>query len=171
MKNTALESRLSNEISALLTQQKTLQLATLDDEGKPYASYAPFAVMDQCIYLLLSEVAVHAKNLQQHPIASVLIIEDEAHSENIFARIRVNLQLSCEHLALNSAQWQQGVNCLTERHGEMITHLSTMSDFHCFKLTPHKGRYVKGFGKAFAFENSLNGETLTHLKEGHKKRA
>ena len=171
MKNTAMQARMSDEITQFIEQRKTLNLATIDTEGHPFSSYAPFAIGDNCLYVLLSEVARHATNLQHNPKASALIIEDESEADNIFARIRVNLLLDATVLAFESNDWQLGIDTLVKRQGEMIKNLSQLSDFRLFKLTPKSGRYVKGFGKAFAFENSLNGENMTHLKEGHQARS
>ncbi|WP_237701181.1 MULTISPECIES: hypothetical protein [Methylophaga] len=77
-----------------------------------------------------------------------------------------------ELLPVDSADWDVGIQCLTDRHGDRIQNLSQLSDFKLFKLNPIGGRYVKGFGKAYQIDGgSLAGEGLSHLRDGHKKRA
>lgn len=170
MKNTAMEKRLTDEISEFIDSRMSLNLSTIDSDGLPFASYAPFATGDNCIYLLLSDIAGHSVNLKNNPKASVLIIEDEQDAQHLFARVRVNLTLTSEHQEFDSEAYKKGVKILADRHGEMIENLASHTDFNLFKLTPKKGRYVKGFGKAYSFENCLNGEHLVHMRDGHKKR-
>lgn len=61
---------------------------------------------------------------------------------------------------------------LSDCHGEMIKYLAGHTDFNLFKLTPVKGRYVKGFARAYSFEDSLTGKGISHMTGdgGHKKR-
>ena len=172
MKNTALEARIADEILALVQSRKTLYLASTNTDGTPYASYAPFAVGDDCLYVLLSEIAVHGGNLQANAQASVLIVEDEDSANEIFARLRVNYRVRAEVLPFESAAWQHGLATLQLRQGKLINHLSTMTDFKLFKLTPEAGRYVKGFGQAYAFSGeSLIGTSIDHMRDGHQQRA
>ena len=171
MKNKAMQQRLGNEINDFLRSRKSLQLATMTKEGRPYASYAPFAIGDECLYVLISDIAVHALNLAANPKASVLIIEDESEAEKLFARIRVNYHVEAEQQPVNSDDWVLGVNALQERHGDIVENLSQLYDFRLFKLSPKGGRYVKNFGRAFALaQGSLSSEVLNHMTDGHTKR-
>ena len=83
MKNKKLAARLSQEVLDFIETRKTLQLASLTEEGAPFASYAPFAIGENCLYVLLSALAVHAVYLKAYPKASVLINED-VKFENIY---------------------------------------------------------------------------------------
>ena len=169
MKNPELGKRIQKEIMDFISSRKSLQLSSITAEGKPYASYAPFALGETCLYVLLSEIAIHAVNLQENANASILIIEDEA--EELFARKRVNYSVTSEQPERESEEWLKGVSILAERHGDRINKLGELEDFKLFKLTPMAGRYVKGFGRAYAFKGeSLAGELLEHLRDGHKKR-
>jgi putative heme iron utilization protein len=171
MNNKGLEKEISNEIVSMIESRKSLMLSSLTEEGLPYASYAPFAIGDNCLYVLISEIAVHGKNLQLNPDASVLIIEDEDSAEELFARLRVVLKVNAQVMAVDSDGWNIGLNALTDRHGDRISSLSQMGDFKLFKLNPMGGRYVKGFGRAYQIEGgSLGGTSLSHLREGHTKR-
>lgn len=167
-----LQARLGDEIHTFIRSRKSLQLSSVQEDGWPYASYAPFAEDGEALWVLLSEVALHAKNLQHQPHASVLIIEDEDSAGELFARQRVVYKVQAELIALDDARWQLGVDLLAARHGERINHLSQLADFKLFRLKPQGGRYVKGFGRAFDIQGTtLAGDVISHLREGHKPRA
>ncbi|GAA3921108.1 HugZ family protein [Litoribacillus peritrichatus] len=171
MKNKGLEQRLSDEILTFLDSRRTLHLSSLDEDGHPYASYAPFALGTECIYVLLSDIAVHGRNLKQNSKAAVLIVEDESQAATIFARIRVNYQVSAQHLQIDSEEYKTGIHQLFKKHGDRIHNLAELSDFNLFKLTPLGGRYVKDFGRAFSIAgNTLTGESIDRLRDGHKPR-
>lgn len=172
MKNEAFQARLNQEILDFIDSRRSLHLATITHEGDPYTSYAPFARGDECLYILISEIAVHALNLQANPRASVMIIEDEDSAGELFARLRVSYQMDAQLQDVESEGWKEGIKVLAQRHGERINNLSQLADFRLFKLVPRKGRYVKGFGKAFdLIGGSLAAEKISHLKDGHKKRS
>ena len=172
MKNTALQQRLSDEILSFIGGRRSLQLATLGEDGAPFASYAPFAFDENSLYVLLSDIAIHGVNLMRDARGSVLIIEDEDSAGELFARIRVNYQVAAEELEVDSASWKRGVELLVERHGERPNKLSQLADFRLFKLSPLQGRYVKGFGKAYSLAGgSLTAESIDHLRDGHRPRA
>ncbi|EAQ98886.1 pyridoxamine 5'-phosphate oxidase family protein [Congregibacter litoralis] len=171
MKNTALQSRLAEEVLGFIGQRKTLQLATLGEDGVPYASYAPFAVADDRLYVVLSDIAVHGLNLLANPRASVLIIEDEDSAEEYFARVRVNYQVRATQLKTESDAGNMALNHLEKRFGERPRRLSELADFRLFSLAPVQGRYVKGFGRAYTLSGgTLGGENIEHLREGHRPR-
>lgn len=171
MKNRAMEQRLADEVLAFIDSRRSLQLATLGSDGVPYASYAPFARDADCLYVILSDIAIHGVNLRRSPRASVLIIEDEDGAEELFARQRVGYQVEAEELAVGSQVFERGVDYLAERHGERPRNLAGLADFHLYRLRPGAGRYVKGFGKAYALEGgTLASPTINHLREGHRKR-
>lgn len=171
MKNKAMEQRLSTEVLDFIKSRRSLQLATLQEDGAPFASYAPFGVGDECLYVLLSDIAVHGRNLQRDPRASVLIVEDEDTAGELFARIRVNYRMQAELLEYGSARWRTGLDCLVARHGERPRNLSELQDFKLFRLVPQGGRYVKGFGKAYTLAGeTLSGHGVEHLRDGHKPR-
>ncbi len=171
MKQTPHTEKVAAEVMTFINSRRSLMLSTLTPEGEPYASYAPFTCVDGQIYLLLSEIAIHAVNLQNNRVASVLIIEDEDSAEELFARRRVSYMVKSELLETESEAWHTGVRYLTERLGPRIDGLSKLTDFKLFCLTPKRGRYVKGFGKAFALEGmNLSGAGISHLRDGHKRR-
>ncbi len=173
MKNKAMEKRLSDELKTFLQSRQTLHLSTLDENGHPYASYAPYAIGDNCLYVLLSDIAVHGENLKNNDKAAVLIVEDESEAQTIFARIRVNYQVIAEYIPFDAGEiYNTGIAYLCNKQGERIHALRKMNDFNLFKLTPQGGRYVKDFGRAYSIAGcSLTGENIEHLRDGHRPRA
>ena len=171
MKNTAMQTRLSEEVINLVHARKSLLLATVCEDGSPYASYAPFAIGEQCLYILISDIAVHALNLAREPRASVLVIEDEDNCEELFARIRVNYRVVAEQIETGKIEWHNAVAKLVARHGERPGKLSELADFRLFRLTPQSGRYVKGFGRAYDLVGgTLAGEAVNPKTDGHRPR-
>lgn len=171
MTSERIAGRVGPEIKELLDSRKSLFLSSLTEDGTPYASYAPFAIADEGFYVLLSEIAVHAVNLQANPLASVLVVEDEDTAKQLFARLRVTYQVEAQLIANDSDKWHAGIELLATRHGEIIGNLSQLADFKLFSLEPKSGRFVKGFGRAFAFSGKgLLGDEIAHMRDGHKKR-
>ena len=163
--------KLEGDIESFLQERQTLNLSTITNEGLPFASYAPFAMDDKSFYVLLSDVALHGIYLANNPVASILVSADEVTSKQLFAIERVNYAAKSELVEYQSEGWQKGIDCLVERFGERITGLASHADFNLYRLTPQSGRYVVGFGKAYAIKGEgFLGDSIEHLRDGHKKR-
>jgi putative heme iron utilization protein len=135
--------------------------------GQPNVSYAPFAWNEHGCFILVSEIARHARNLKQHPQLSFMLIEDEQHSRQLYARRRLTFDASAALIERDSLMWQTGILALQERHGALVADLANMADFSLFCLQPESGLYVKGFGQAF--EVSGQGAVdIVHLDQGHR---
>ncbi|HCH00339.1 MAG TPA: heme utilization protein HutZ [Vibrio sp.] len=168
VKQERLQNRLGPEIQEFRSKRKTIQLATVDDTGKPNVSYAPFVVNGDGYFVLISEIARHARNLIANPQVSLMLIEDEDNSKQLFARKRLTFDAVANIVERDSAQWQQVTAELEQRFGEIVKGLSQLEDFKLFCLKPVQGLFVKGFGQAF----QVSGDDLVdvvHLEQGHKK--
>ncbi|KKC99767.1 MULTISPECIES: heme utilization protein HutZ [Photobacterium] len=168
VKQERLQNRLEPQIQAFRDTCQTLQLATVDSEGKPNVSYAPFALLDDGYYVLISKIARHARNLLENPQVSLMMIEDEATSKTIYARTRLTFEANVVLVERDTERWQLGVAALKARFGEIVDGLSGLEDFKLFRLEPTHGLFVKGFGQAF----QVTGDDLVdfvHLTEGHKR--
>ena len=143
---------------------QTLQLSTLTAEKKPNGSYSPFVTDQQGnFYIFVSQLASHTQDLLANPEASILLIEDEAETRQIFARQRISYQCQVEKVASESNDFAPMLDALEARFGNVVELLRTLPDFILFRLTPYQGQYVKGFGKAY----KLIGEgllTLEHIQ-------
>lgn len=154
-------------IRSFLSERRSLILSTLDGEGAPHTSYAPFATQDDRYYLFISEAASHTGNLTERPECSVLFIEDETEAERIFARRRVTLRCRAERIETEDPRFEGGIGLLEKRFGEMIPMLRGLQDFHLFELTPHSGEAVFGFGEAYRIETPF--DAIRPKRTGHRK--
>ncbi|WP_199485529.1 pyridoxamine 5'-phosphate oxidase family protein, partial [Vibrio anguillarum] len=89
IKQERLQGRLEPEIQEFRQERRTLQLATVDAEGRPNVSYAPFVQNQKGYFVLISHIARHARNLEVNPHVSLMMIADESSSKQIFARQRL----------------------------------------------------------------------------------
>ncbi|WP_026732852.1 HugZ family pyridoxamine 5'-phosphate oxidase [Fischerella sp. PCC 9605] len=149
------------EYEVFIQKFQSAIISTASNQGIPDASYAPF-VMDESknIYIYVSGLSTHTQNLSVNPHASVMLIEDEAKTEQIFARRRLTFDCTATLIERETDTWQEIVNQFHARFGEIIEVLSSLLDFRIFKLTPQQGRFVIGFGAAY----SISGDNLNKLK-------
>jgi heme iron utilization protein len=135
---------------AFPTRRQSLMMSTVNADGTPHASYAPF-VMDQNhhFYIYISGLSAHTENLEQRPQVSVLLIEDESETQQIFARSRLTYDCIAEPLARETLTWDQVVSLFESRFGNIIQMFRQLGDFQIFQLTPQAGRFVVGFGAAY----------------------
>ncbi len=132
------------------TEFMSIMMGTVSKEGIPDASYAPFVIDDdKNIYIYVSGLATHTQNIHNHPFVSVLFIEDEVKTKQIFARRRLNFNCTANLVERETEKWQQIVDKFELRFGELISTLRSLPDFRIFQLTPKNGRFVIGFGAAY----------------------
>jgi len=144
------------------TQFASIVICTADAEGRPNASYTPF-VMDEekNIYIYVSGLAAHTENLYTNPQVSILFIEDEAKTKQIFARRRLSFNCDATLMARDTPHWLAIAEKFQARFGEIIDMLRSLPDFRIFQLTPKNGRFVIGFGAAY----QINGDNLSQLSQ------
>ena len=137
---------------------KSVMLSTINADGTPHASYAPFVMDDSYqLYLLTSGLSAHTQNLARTRQASVLIIEDEGQTPQVFARQRLTYDCSVLPIDRQSDHWEAHLSQMEDRFGDIITMLRQLEDFQLFQLSPQSGRFVMGFGAAYAVDpNDLN---------------
>ncbi|TEW52183.1 pyridoxamine 5'-phosphate oxidase family protein [Psychromonas algicola] len=152
------KGKLIAEIKKLVESKNTLQLATVDENGKPNASYAPFVSCDDGYYILISEMARHAQNILINPTVSLMVIEDESQADCLHSRKRLTLDATAILISTETERWSEVTKVMIEKLGETVKTLVQLSDFHLIHLQPEQGLYVKGFGKAHhvAFNELFN---------------
>ncbi|MFA0718088.1 heme utilization protein HutZ [Vibrio splendidus] len=168
VKQERLQGRLGPEIKEFRQERHTLQLATVDEEGRPNVSYAPFVQNQEGYFVLISDIARHARNLKANPQVSLMMIEDEESSKQLYARKRLTFDAQASVVERETELWTQVIGQMQERFGEIIDGLSQLQDFSLFNLKAENGLFVKGFGQAY----QVSGDDLVdfvHLQEGHKK--
>lgn len=141
-------------------QFNSVIISTINRNSIPNASYTPF-VMDEAknIYIYVSGLATHTQNLKVNPLVSVLFIDDESQTQEIFARRRLSFDCTATLMERDTQTWNHIVDQFHERFGEIIPVLRGLADFQIFCLTPRAGRFVIGFGRAY----EISGDKLNQL--------
>ncbi|HIC43358.1 MAG TPA: heme iron utilization protein [Sulfurimonas sp.] len=143
---------------------QSVVIGTLDEKALPFSSYAPFVYMNQRSYIFISNVAKHAVNLQRTPKASLLFIEDESKSEQIFARKRISLQCSSTLIPKDVEKFETVMNSFKIKFSEdMVSMLMGMQDFNLYELKTDYGEATYGFGEAY----NIGGEFMEDLVKRH----
>ncbi|OCT16138.1 heme iron utilization protein [Paenibacillus pectinilyticus] len=144
---------------------KTVMLSTVDDNGKPFVSYAPFVKKDGKLYIFISRIANHFRYMEANPSVDVMLIEDEASTENLFARQRA--RFVCNAVNVGNEDKEDIFELFGERFGKPMINVLKTLDFSLFELTTLEGRYVAGFGQAFDID--LAGTKFDHVaRDGHQ---
>jgi putative heme iron utilization protein len=138
----------------------SVAIATVAATGIPHASYAPF-VMDSAknIYIFVSGLSYHTRNLHNTPKASVLFVEDESQTQQIFARRRLTFDCDAALLPRETPEWENIATEFEQRFGEIINMMRSLPDFRIFQLTPYAGQFTIGFGAAY----QISGDDLDNL--------
>jgi putative heme iron utilization protein len=117
-------------------------LATLDERGSPFASYVVTApAADLSPLLLLSRLAVHSRNLERDPRASLLFVrEPDAGSESMTA-----VRLTLTGRAMRDAD-PELLRLYGARHPDSQRY-SGFGDFSIYRFEMEAGHLVAGFGR------------------------
>lgn len=148
------------DLDRLLENTRSLMLATIDETGRPEASYAPF-VRDQDgrLYVFVSALSRHTAHLAAGRPLSVLIVEDEGAARQIFARLRVTYYCAVHTIDRGTEEWLAVLERFSERFGEVMEVLRGLTDFTLFRIAPREGQFVRGFGQAYR----VSGGSLEHI--------
>ena len=158
------DSEVKNRYEDFLNGFDSLCMSTVDNKGWPLISYAPFVVDDnRSFYVFLSDLAKHTSYLRESGKASVMFIEDEKATAQIFARTRVIFQCDAIEMTRSSKMTERILSKMEDRFGELLITLRSLSDFHLFRLSPKNGTFVMGFGQAFSISGDRM-EILDHVK-------
>lgn len=132
---------------------KTVVLGTTSAAGVPDASVAP-AVRgrDGEVFVYISGLSAHTRNLTATGRASLLLLEDESATAQLLARRRLTFPCAAAPVAREHADFAPTLAALREKFGAAIDLLSTMPDFQLFRLTLEPGRLVAGFGEAYTVD-------------------
>lgn len=160
-----------NPLDTFLDPFQSVVIGSLDEDGSPFCSYAPFIRDGSRYYVFISDVARHSANLRRTPRASLLFIEDEAATANLFARKRVVMQCGVEVIARDAESFTPVMERFKTAFGEeMMGMLMSMKDFNLYAFRVTAGEATFGFGEAY----TLGGESMQELLPrrgggGHKR--
>ena len=139
---------LNQAILELLQRYQSLVLATVNHDGTPNCSYAPYLLAEGNFFVLVSGLAKHTANLLQTRRCHIQILADEQETVNPFARKRLSYLCSVKDIPTQSTQAAEILILLRQRFGPTIDMLASLADFHLLQLEPESGSVVLGFGQA-----------------------
>ncbi|MDO4727583.1 MAG: pyridoxamine 5'-phosphate oxidase family protein [Bacteroidota bacterium] len=151
------------KVKELVARCKSIIMATADKEGNLNSSYAPYAKIGNKLYILISFMARHTKNITETNKASVLFIEDESETKQIYARERLTFDAVTQKIERNTPLWDEAIAALTASHGKILEILVGMQDFIMIEISPVKGSYVNGFGSAYVVNGDY--EIVNHKND------
>lgn len=143
------ESRLTRELRALLHSRRVAALGTISDEGKPFVSMVPFAMVPAlgCIVIHISGLAVHTRYLHARPAASLLVAQGEVPGEPVHALPRATLEGRARTPAPDSEDWSACRAAYLQRFPEAQP-MTELADFMFVAIELKGARQVAGFGSA-----------------------
>lgn len=147
-------------LQSLRAGVQSAMLATLGENGDPHIGYTPFVFDDRDIVVFVSQLSLHTRDLLATPRVSVMLIDDEQSSSQIFARTRVSYLCQAKVVDREDQTYAATLDLLESRHGKMIGVLRQLPDFVLFRLQPQSGQFVMGFGQAYR----LAGENLDEFE-------
>ncbi len=143
-------------------------MATMGSDGMPTVSYAPFVQIGSTFYIYTSGLSRHTRDLLETARISVMFIEDEANSGNMFALKRLTFPCHSRVISPQDAAREGILDLFESTFGAMFTLIRPLQDFVLFQLDPLEGTYVEGFGKAYRIDAALL--HATHIGGGHTLR-
>ncbi len=144
---------------ALRDQVTSALIATVAENNLPEASHAPCVRRGADYFLYLSELASHTRNLRANPAISLLLIEPETRGANAFARRRISLQGEVCVVGREDPLFGEVMAEFHRCFGKVMQLIEPLADFRLFRISPIRGRYVRGFAQAY----DLCGENLDEL--------
>lgn len=141
--------QLSDSLIDLHGRSKTMMMATQTEDATPHISYSPYALIEGKYYVFLSALAAHTRHLVERPQASIMLIEDEQDTRNLYARARLSWVAQASLIERQTPLFDLAIAQLKARTGQTINLLVSLNDFDLFELAPLHGRLVLGFGQAY----------------------
>ena len=142
------------EACEFLAGFRSLLMATVSADGIPDASYAPFVrIDDNAFYVNLSELSTHTGNLLSTLRVSVMFLQAEDDSKQLFARKRLSFDADVELVPRDTARWCQVMDLFADKFGDIMDLIRPLRDFKLFRFQPRSGVYVRGFAQAYPMED------------------
>ncbi len=156
--------KIQDTLNTFHLSYKSVILATKTPQNEPYTSYAPFVKIGNDIYLLISKIAQHFGNLIIHPDASIMMIEDENQTKNIFFRKRLSYLVE----TTLDVQFEKAKQAFIDTFGDFAAQLFTM-DFIMVKCVIQEGTMIVGPGQAYRIndKNMIEKQMTGRGNNGH----
>jgi putative heme iron utilization protein len=137
----------------LLLAQRWAALATLNGEHQPEASMVAYVVNESLseVYLHLSTLAGHTRNLARQPRASLVITEcDQGDNSDPQQLARASLSGSTSVIEYGSEGYDKARRHYLERLPDAEP-LFDFADFRLFRFSIARLRFVGGFAQAYSY--------------------
>lgn len=143
------ESRLTRELRSLLHSHRTAALGTITDEGAPFVSMVPFALVPElgCVVIHVSGLAAHTRYLKARPAVSLLVVQSEVPGEPVHALPRATLEGRARILEPRSDAWGACRAAYLQRFPDAQP-MTELGDFMFVAIELKGARQVAGFGSA-----------------------
>jgi heme iron utilization protein len=143
------------QLRALIRQQRWAALSTVDQKGEPQASMVAYAFSEETgeLYLHLSTLAEHTRNLLEHPQASLVISESDDGRADPQELARAGLNGTLIPIDTADPGYAAARACYLRRLPDAAPRFD-FGDFALFRLRVEKVRYVGGFARAFSYRGS-----------------
>lgn len=149
--------RLTQQLRALLQQQRVAALGTITGHGAPLVSMVPFAVEPAAGWFVVhvSALAAHTGNLEARPGVSLMVMQSERAGEPVHALPRVTFDGMARTLERERPQWHAAREAYLKRFPEAEP-MTQLGDFRFIAIELTGARQVAGFGAA----RSISAEEL-----------
>ncbi len=152
MENRAEKKEQLSRLRELVQQQRWATLATVNDKGEPQASMVAYAFNEATgdIYLHLSTLAEHTRNLAENPHASLAISENDDGRSDPQELARAGLNGTIVPVDTTDERYASVKACYLSRLPDAEPRFG-FGDFRLFHFHVEKIRYVGGFARAFSY--------------------
>ena len=145
-----------------LLRLRTLYLAINSADALPEMGVSPFIRRDDGLYIYVSHLSPHVRDLVDQGEASCMLCADEGDSQNIWARNRLKFSVKAVEITRNDDNFDKLCDDFASAHGRTMNLIRNFTDFHMIRLTPQKGVLVLGFAKAFIV-SGINFDIIAHI--------
>lgn len=146
------------EFREFIDGRSDLMLSTLTPQGEPFASCAPFAAANGEIYVALSQLTIHAVNLQLNGVASVMFVSGKDNVRQTASSPPLSYMVKSTLVEPESDEWKKGIRRLSSRVGTQLSSGDQLSDLKLFRLSPQRGCFTGAFNSALS--NTADGAAL-----------
>jgi len=140
-----------DEVRAFILARRQAVLAVCD-AGEPLTAMIAYVAEPGLAGLLihLSDLSPHKRVLLKHPTCSLLIAESDDGRAEVMSLARVMLQGVAAKIEKASDDYEAAkARFLVRLPASKL--MFDLPDFDLFRITPTGGRFIGGFGRAFAF--------------------
>ena len=103
-------------------------------------------------YVFISTAVMHSHNMNATKKAYIMFLQDESKASHIYARQRLSFRVDAEKFEEDDDRADEIFKLFDEKFKERVGFFSMMKDSRIYKMVPHNGSLVLGFGSAFKLD-------------------